>query len=340
MPDTRKHRGPGPQDPTWFGAEAHTGLRAAVADLSWLLSRGYAETSALSLVGNRYRLVERQRVAVLRSACSDDALAGRRSRELDPRSIRGRPLRIDAFNLILTLESALGGGVVLAGRDGCYRDMASVYGTYRRVEETRPALDLAAKWLGKWGVGPCTWLLDAPVSNSGRLAAMIRAVEPDWATEVIPDPDAELITPGAVVATADAGVLNRCGEWVSLARTLVEVGVKGAFVVDLRYGATAADLFTQLLILAVEKHDMADHEVAGVGSHERPQAPRLIETARDRFLQQDRLARLEERSHHRNVRRGRARHDPRFRFGVADGAFEIRPPHYTGNSLASASRLS
>jgi hypothetical protein len=35
------------------------------------------------------------------------------------------------------------------------------------------------------------------------------------------------------VATADAGVLDRCGEWVSLARHLVEAGAPGAFVVDL-----------------------------------------------------------------------------------------------------------
>jgi hypothetical protein len=234
MPDTRKHRGPSPQDPTWFGADTCVGLRAAVADLSWLLSRGYVTPSALNLVGDRYRLVERQRVAVLRSACSDAALAARRSRELDLRSLRGRPLRIDGFNLILTLESALGGGVVLVGRDGCYRDMASVHGTYRKVEETRPALDLAARWLAEWGVGPCTWLLDAPVSNSGRLAAMIRTVGPEWSADVVTDPDAMLVAPGAVVATADAGVLDRCGEWVSLARALVEVGVPGAFVVDLR----------------------------------------------------------------------------------------------------------
>jgi hypothetical protein len=234
MPDTRKHRGPGPQDPIWFGAEACADLRAAVADLSWLLSRGYAAPSALNLVGNRYRLVERQRAAVLRSACADAALTARRSRELDPRSIRGRPLRIDGFNLILTLESALGGGVVLVGCDGCYRDLASVHGTYRRVEETRPALELAARWLADWGVGPCTWLLDAPVSNSGRLAAMIRAVGLGWSAEVVSDPDAVLVAPGAVVATADAGILDRCGEWVSLAHALVEVGVPGAFVVDLR----------------------------------------------------------------------------------------------------------
>jgi hypothetical protein len=234
MPDTRKHRGPGPQDAAWFGSDAHPSLRAAVADLSWLLSRGYVVPSALSLVGDRYRLVERQRAAVLRSACSDAALAARRSRELDPRALRGRALRIDGFNLILTLESALGGGVVLVGLDGCYRDLASVHGTYRKVAETRPALELAARWLAEWGVGPCLWLLDAPVSNSGRLAAMIRAIGVGWSAEVVPDPDAALVTLDGVVATADAGVLDRCGEWVSLARALVEVSVPEAAVVDLR----------------------------------------------------------------------------------------------------------
>src|SRR4029077_18485337 len=169
VPDTRKHRGPGPQDADWFSPESRPNVMQAVSDLSWLLSRGYAEASSLKLVGDRYRLVERQRVAVVRSACSDDSLARRRTNCLS--DFRG-PLRIDGFNLILTLESALGGGIVLGGRDGCYRDMASVHGTYRRVEETHPALKLAARWMTEWGVGPCTWLLDQPVSNSGRMATM------------------------------------------------------------------------------------------------------------------------------------------------------------------------
>lgn len=234
MPDSRKHRGPGPQDPIWFGTDAHSGLRAGVADLSWLLTRGYALPSAVKLVGDRYRLVERQRVAVQRSACSDAALASRKSRELDSSSLRGKRLLIDGFNLILTLESALGGGVVLVGRDGCYRDMASVHGTYRKVEETRPALVLASRFLAEWGVESCTWLLDAPVSNSGRLAAMIRSANPTWSAETVPDPDPILAAAGHVIATADAGVLDRCGNWISLARMLIEAGVPKAFLMNLQ----------------------------------------------------------------------------------------------------------
>jgi hypothetical protein len=231
VPDTRKHRGPGPQDAAWFGPDAVPVLIKAVADLSWLFSRGYAEVSSLKLVGDRHRLVERQRAAVIRSACSDESLTRRHANRVEIGALRGRPLRIDGFNLILTLESALGGGIILGGRDGCFRDLASVHGTYRRVEETQPALELAARWLTEWGVGPCTWLLDAPVSNSGRLAAMIRAM--GWQADVVPNPDALLVIPGVVIATADAGILDRCGAWINLARLLVEAAVPGVFVVDL-----------------------------------------------------------------------------------------------------------
>lgn len=236
MPDHRKHRGPGPRDRDWFGEEARGDLAAAVRDLSWLRSRGYAEASALKLVGDRYRLVERQRVAVARSACSDQALEGRLARRLEVEAVRGRPIRIDGFNLILTLESALGGGVVLGGRDGCYRDLAGVHGTYRKVEETLPALELAARWLDEWGVGPCRWLLDAPVSNSGRLAVWIRDVSPNWSAEVVADPDPILAASLDPVATADSGVLDRCADWVNLVRAIVEAGAPGAFVVDLGEG--------------------------------------------------------------------------------------------------------
>ncbi len=159
-----------------------------MADLAWLLSRGYADPSALKLVGDRYRLVERQRVAVRRAACSDQARDARRSRRVEPASLRGQPLRIDGFNLILTLESALGGGVILGGRDGTYRDLASVHGTYRRVAETEPALRRAAAWLAEHEIGPCTWLLDAPVSNSGRVATLIRAVDPTSSPRSCPTP--------------------------------------------------------------------------------------------------------------------------------------------------------
>ena len=80
MPDSRTHRGPDPRDAEAFGAAAWPALREAVHELSWLLGRGYAIVSALKLVGDRWSLTERQRMAVRRAACSDEARARRLAR--------------------------------------------------------------------------------------------------------------------------------------------------------------------------------------------------------------------------------------------------------------------
>lgn len=95
MPDTRSHRGPAPEDERLFGAKAWPSLRAATADLCWLLDRGYALHSAAELVGNRYTLTTRQRMAVSRSACADEARQRRRSHEVEPAQLRDQALWID-----------------------------------------------------------------------------------------------------------------------------------------------------------------------------------------------------------------------------------------------------
>src|SRR5690606_14699524 len=84
MPDRRQHRGPHPDDRRLFSSEQAPALRMAVEHLSWLLTRGYAPPSALKLVGDRFSLLERQRIAVLRCSCGDDALHRRERRRVDP----------------------------------------------------------------------------------------------------------------------------------------------------------------------------------------------------------------------------------------------------------------
>ena len=50
-PDRRRHRGAHPEDARLFEPSRLEGLRVAVSELSWLLSRGYQTKSALKLVG-------------------------------------------------------------------------------------------------------------------------------------------------------------------------------------------------------------------------------------------------------------------------------------------------
>ena len=52
-----------PDDQQLFAADNVPRLQEATRDLSWLLSRGYASPSALKIVGDRYLLDRRQRVA-------------------------------------------------------------------------------------------------------------------------------------------------------------------------------------------------------------------------------------------------------------------------------------
>jgi hypothetical protein len=238
MPDKRIHRGPNPLDHALFCAERLPALRAATGDLSWLLSRGYAITSALKLVGDRHRLAQRQRIAVARAACSDDALARRRERQVPVERLAGRPLWIDGYNLLTTVEAALAGGVVLKARDGTFRDMASVHGTFRKVRETIPAIELVARILAQHRAASCVWYLDSPVSNSGRLKRTLldaaAGANWPWTVELVPDPDALLSATDELVATADSAILDRCAGWVNLAAEITETFVARAWLVDFR----------------------------------------------------------------------------------------------------------
>jgi hypothetical protein len=110
LPDKRSHRGAGPEDARLFAPDQVVHLRSAVADFSWLLTRGYAAPSALKVVGDRYALTERQRAAVRRCACDDAALAARAARRVPSEAVAGATLLIDAYNVLTTIETALGGG--------------------------------------------------------------------------------------------------------------------------------------------------------------------------------------------------------------------------------------
>jgi hypothetical protein len=175
-PDRRRHRGAHPEDARLFEAARLDALRVAVSELSWLLGRGYRMKSALKLVGDRHNLRERQRLAVSRAACAEEDCARRQASRLSGADVAGEGLVVDGFNLIILLEAALSGGVLVRGRDGCVRDLSSVHGSYRAVEETERAILLAGEALELLGPSSVEWLLDSPVSNSGRLAARVREV--------------------------------------------------------------------------------------------------------------------------------------------------------------------
>ncbi|HEX8722449.1 MAG TPA: DUF434 domain-containing protein [Pyrinomonadaceae bacterium] len=236
-PDRRRHRGAHPEDARLFDGSRLASLRVATAELSWLLGRGYQAKSATKLVGDRHNLRERQRLAVARAACAEESCRRRRASRLREAEVAGEALVVDGFNLVITLGAALSGGVLVRGLDGCVRDLSSVHGSYRAVEETERAVLLAGEALEALAPASALWLLDRPVSNSGRLAARVRAAaaERGWPWEVRAEfnPDREIVNSGRVAVTSDSNVLDGVTRWLNLGRHVVENYVEGAWVIDL-----------------------------------------------------------------------------------------------------------
>lgn len=244
MPDTRHHRGAHPDDARLFAPDQWPALRRSAAELAWLLDRGYALRSSLALVGDRHALTQRQRLALARSVCDAAQCRRRHEHQVLPAAVAGAELWIDGYNLLISVESALGGGVILRGRDGCCRDLASLHGTYREVSETLPALRLIGHALARWQVARCRWFLDRPVSNSGRLRISMLALSSEqgwnWDVTLELSPDKLLAGSPALVATSDSLILDRCNGWVNAAREIISADVPQARIIDFGFDAEPA----------------------------------------------------------------------------------------------------
>ena len=232
-----RHRGADPEDERSFGGARLGDLRQAVHDVCWLLDRGYGIASATELAGDRYHLTRRQRIAVARCSCSEQARERRQSHCVSSAQLRERELWLDGFNVVTAVETALGGGVILIGRDDCCRDVAGVFSHYRKVEETVPALQAIGRTAARWGVAECRWWLDSPVFNSGRLRGIILGVASEagwpWQVEMATNPDRVLSTAEQIVSSSDHAILDRCQRWFNLARQVIASQVPQARVLDL-----------------------------------------------------------------------------------------------------------
>jgi hypothetical protein len=164
---------------------------------------------------------------------------------VDPAFLSSRPLYVDGFNALICIESALSGALVFIGRDGVYRDLASVHGTYRTVTETPEAVRLLLSAAAALMPSELTFYLDAPVSNSGKLAALVRAACPNplWEVVLTPSPDRLLKSVrSGVIASGDAGILDDCAQWFDLVAWTLNQHRMDAWCVDFSEGSAKVAL--------------------------------------------------------------------------------------------------
>ena len=229
----QRNRGKNSNDDALFASETiQLKLKDDVADMHYLLSRGYAEKSSLQLVGNRRRLNVRQQQAVQGMSASSQQIELRHSRQIAFDAIGQDTIIIDGFNLLIILESALSGAYVFKGLDNAYRDLSGVHGTYKRVQQTKQALLLVGELLKNNRV---IWVFDKPVSNSGRLKTMLREISEeegfDWEVILDNNPDKLLAESNYIVVSSDAWVLDRAKRWLNLAAYSIEHHISDANII-------------------------------------------------------------------------------------------------------------
>ena len=223
-------RGYVPEDERNFAPEAIHIMQTASRHVRYLINEGYDLKQASTFVGNHFLLSERQRLAIMRSLATNEQLAGRRDRQVQITDLDDKEVWIDGFNTIITLEVMLCEGILFECMDGTIRDLAALRGTYRLIPETSEAVRTMLQTLQEGRISKATILLDEPVSNSGRLKALIADIGEEFAfgldIQILRDVDRSLYGRENVI-TSDSVILDHCVSWVNLAaECLKETGAQ------------------------------------------------------------------------------------------------------------------
>ena len=195
-------------------------MRTAQADIFYLVNHDYPIKNAVTFVGNRYQLSERQRIALQRAVSSEKAISERQKKLVNS----GDTANIDGLNIIITLETALSGTTLLKCMDGTVRDLAGLRGTYKLIDKTDTAIRLIAENLVRKGFKKAVFWIDKPVSNTGRLKQRILEIMADYpldtAVELVDNADTVLFEKDCVISS-DAIILDKCISYINFAAEIV-----------------------------------------------------------------------------------------------------------------------
>ena len=161
----------------------------------------------------------------------------RRNKQVSLNDLKGTDLAIDGHNCIITLESALKGKTILLADDGFIRDISGVSGGYKETKETKEALEMIIGLLAETAPAETRFLLDAPISGSGELAARIRGlmqergIQGDASAHKVPEHI--MAKYEGIIASSDTAVIDQAEKVFDLAGYLIQEKV-GASFIDLR----------------------------------------------------------------------------------------------------------
>lgn len=185
----------------------------AAIDLRYLLERGYRRESALKLIVDKYQLSTNQRLLLYRAVYDSSTAANHKQKIITSDKIRGSKLAMDGYNVLITVESGLRGGLLVLCDDGFIRDISAVHGKYRITNMTEKALSIILKAVQELKPAETNFFYDAQVSKSGQLASQVRrtlrSAGLTGSAYAVERADISTLDFGDIVATSDSVLISK-----------------------------------------------------------------------------------------------------------------------------------
>lgn len=187
-------------------------FKDAVRDYRFLLDRSYPQKASVKLVGDRNQLTGQERSLLYRGV-TDRISAGLRRAKIVDDPGTGH-LHIDGYNILFTIGNYLTGRPVYLSDDGILRDTGELRGRFGNKKIFERTLELLNEFLKSHAGIEYHFLLDAPVSNSGRLAARLNSYLEENGIKgnarTVKSPDHDLIlTKTGLVCTSDSVIMTK-----------------------------------------------------------------------------------------------------------------------------------
>ena len=211
--------------------------RQAAQDLRYLLGRGYSRELGLKLTGDRWGLEADQRQVLRRAVVAPERARARRERLLPLSALKKQAVGVDGHNVIITLESALMGAVLVAADDGAVRDIGQRGRHYGPGLYTEQAARLMVDTLAQAGAASAVILLDAPLPFSGQMAGELRGMLAQAGlagdARTVADPEKELALFEGVVASADGPLIDTAARPLDLGGAIIRAMQPRPYMINL-----------------------------------------------------------------------------------------------------------
>jgi hypothetical protein len=196
--------------------------------MRYLLERGYPKTSSIRFVGDHYRLDRSERHILTRVIVPRKTAIARNKKRLTYKEVAGKKILADGYNVLIATESILSYHTLWLCDDGFVRDTRGVFSSHRNTDITTEAVKQMCSILSKSNISYVKILLDSQMSQSGKLAALIRqelallSLQGEVSTSAHVDFDLKHADTGYVVATADGAIIDTVEKVIDLPQAVIE----------------------------------------------------------------------------------------------------------------------